>query len=516
VDWGQAGAGVVQLCSVFMGIAAWKWVDERDCQMKETILAGVVLAMLAGAVQAVTNVAPTVVVNSAAMRPGTTYMDISFRVNDPDDATVKVRALAFIDGVRSFANVVRAVTFVEGTDVNAGDSVPTNADLALTWDVMTDWDIDLASVKFEILARDQRGLLWFDWIAIPATTNPVQSELTISKNAPTDAEVLNALFWLYADGDAGLVLTNGNLVANAVELARYDGMTLVAGTTMQKPWAPVFPMMRMNLKPADGPDAAFALSARSGLLTPDRLRALNQAYEESPIVPGAMVLVEGGTLPSIGNGVLNVSDFYIGQYEVTKAEWDAVRGWAITNGYAMNVGSGTASNHPVHTVNWYDVVKWCNAKSEMDGLAPVYQVGGVTYKTGSLNDVAVVPAADGYRLPTDAEWEYAARGGKYSQGWTYSGGNDVNAVAWYSSNSGSKTWPVGLKMDNELGLHDMSGNVWEWCFDWHPACVGSSRVNRGGGWIFSVSYCRVSYRGYVTPSYLYSGSGFRLARLAGL
>ena len=148
------------------------------------------------------NTAPTVVIQSAAMRPGTTLMDVVYRVNDPDDATVKTRALTFVDGVRSFANVLKPVTFVEGTAAKLGDAIPSNTNHTLTWDVAADWNIDLGQVKFEMLAMDGRGLLPFDWITIPAAGgNPA---LTVSKNSPIDADVLNALFWQYASGDSGL------------------------------------------------------------------------------------------------------------------------------------------------------------------------------------------------------------------------------------------------------------------------------------------------------------------------
>jgi formylglycine-generating enzyme len=237
------------------------------------------------------------------------------------------------------------------------------------------------------------------------------------------------------------------------------------------------------------------------------------------MAPEGMVFVQGGTLPDIGHGELNVSTFYMDKYETTKALWDEVYAWAITNGYAFdNTGSGCASNHPVHTVNWYDAVKWCNARSQMEGRQPVYTVNGAVYKAGQSNDV-VQTTAVGYRMPTDAEWEFAARGGTQSQGCEYSGGNDVGAVAWYWDNSGGaacdywgtgrSTWPVGQKDANELGIHDMSGNAWEWCFDWDPESEGSGRVIRGGGWYYLAGYCRVGGRNNANPDGAINYLGFR-------
>jgi formylglycine-generating enzyme required for sulfatase activity len=241
-----------------------------------------------------------------------------------------------------------------------------------------------------------------------------------------------------------------------------------------------------------------------------------------------MVTVQGGTMPSSSQlAGQSVATFAIAKYEVTWDEWQTVRTYAVAHGYSdlAGIGAGSAGDHPVRAVNWYDVVQWCNAKSEMEGLAPVYQVGGVTYKTGE-SDPTIVAGANGYRLPSEAEWEWAARGGVSTHGYTYSGGNDMNAVGWYYENSAGAavilydsrgTWPAGQKQPNELGLYDMSGNVWEWCFDslYLDSGGGWLRSIRGGGWHPIPGYCPVDGRSYCTPSANLSDIGFRPARSLG-
>jgi formylglycine-generating enzyme required for sulfatase activity len=246
-------------------------------------------------------------------------------------------------------------------------------------------------------------------------------------------------------------------------------------------------------------------------------RHVNLGFRYVRNATGDMVTVQGGTLPQSSQlSGQKVQAFQIGRTEVTWGEWKTVRTWAAANGYSdlATIGNGTADNHPVRNVNWYDVIKWTNAKSQMEGLAPVYSINGTTYKSGEQIPVVSL-TANGYRLPAEAEWEWAARGGMSSMGYVYSGSNDANSVAWYQSNSSNGTKVVTTKLSNELEIFDMSGNVWEWCWDLYELQPTYRRV-RGGGWDFVAAGCALSHRGDgADPSYRYGSSGLRLARNIG-
>ena len=232
----------------------------------------------------------------------------------------------------------------------------------------------------------------------------------------------------------------------------------------------------------------------------------------SSYVGPEMVLVEGGALP-VGSAVpeKRVGRFWMGKYEVTWGEWKEVREWAVNKKYEMEEGQGEGEKHPVTKVNWYSVVKWCNARSEKEGLVPVYVVGvlgGKVYRKGSQDKVAMKAGANGYRLPSEGEWEWAARGGVKGRGYEYSGSNDLGEVGWVGENSGKKTHEVGTKKSNELGIDDMSGNVWEWCFDrW--GYKGTYRVMRGGSWDYSANHARVSSQAATGSSNVF---GLRVVR----
>ena len=202
--------------------------------------------------------------------------------------------------------------------------------------------------------------------------------------------------------------------------------------------------------------------------------------------------------------------FLMGKTPVTQALWEAVMG------ENPSYFSACGTECPVEQVSWYDAVGFCNALSQAVGLAPAYRIG-----EGEKPSVACDFAAPGYRLPSEAEWEYAARAGTRLR---YAGGDTVDEVGWYSGNSGKKTHPVAQKAPNAWGLYDMSGNVWEWVWDWYGAyasgvqqdpmgvSTGAYRVVRGGSWLYSSAGLRVSDRYWFAPGYRFRLFGFRLAR----
>jgi len=292
-----------------------------------------------------------------------------------------------------------------------------------------------------------------------------------------------------------------------------------------------------------------------------------EALAGSAPPPPGMVLIPAGSFemgncmdPDEGESFelplheVYVSAFYMDRYEVSKALWDEVKGWNGGNGYVYeNAGSGKATNHPVQMVNWRDCVKWCNARSQKEGLVPCYyNEEGLTtvYKSGTGTPYAKWDA-DGYRLPTEAEWEKAARGGTPGHRFPWSDMDDIThsrANYWagesypydqsypagdhpaFVDGVSPYTSPVGYFGANRYGLYDMAGNVTEWCWDWwsdtyyssspgtdpRGPTSGSIRVIRDGSWGSPAFYCRAAYRNnYNTPDDRYFDLGFRSVRALG-
>jgi sulfatase modifying factor 1 len=219
-----------------------------------------------------------------------------------------------------------------------------------------------------------------------------------------------------------------------------------------------------------------------------------------------------------------VRSFMIGRHEVTWDEWRAVQLYGSSRGYDLGTMRLNIGTHPVDSVNWYDAVKYCNALSEMEGLRPVYlnPTTSTVYRSGE-NLPVIDERANGYRLPTSAEWEMAARAGPGSPVYDYSGSNILSQVGRYIANStgapfdmyyggGQGTWPVGGLLPNALGIYDMSGNVREWCWDTDPGVgFGMQATVRGGSWLDSATNCRVDWRGDTSASTRYLLYGFRVA-----
>ncbi len=245
-----------------------------------------------------------------------------------------------------------------------------------------------------------------------------------------------------------------------------------------------------------------------------------------PVTVGGMALVQGGTFmmgDQNGGGERNelpvheetVKSFYIGKYEVTQKEWMDVMG--------VNKSRVKGDQNPVTNITFYEMLEYCNKLSEKQGYKPVYTINGTK--------IEVDMEANGYRLPTEVEWEYACKGGVNGQNTKYSGSDDILSVAWYSGNSKRTSHPVGQLKPNELGIYDMNGNAWEACYDWwdpgHYAdrkknpdkyplgpTRGSRKVRRGGGYSDREAGCTVSYRHQFRPNAPSNIVGLRLARNA--
>ena len=474
----------------------------------------------------------TPIVLSSKMRENApTIMDVTYIVHSTAD-TVNVRALSFEDGERSFWKVVRPETFEndpEGnpTVQNIGDNIPANVVHKLAWKVDSDWKTDLAKVKFEILTSEQ-GQLPLDWVKIPGVNGV--PDIEVSYNSQTDADVLNALFWYYADGANDLTIEDGYL-KNAKSIA------LVSRTYVSDKFAAIEHIAdKMGLEMFEGTFYHYAVGAmrkyfpyswqvlcRKGMtkvagslyigekaycvidvsggtsaasypvtyLDSEPIAGWGGEYKTTKILlrriePGNVTM--GGTKP-----VTLTKPFYMGVFEITQKQYQLVTG--------SNPSSYKGDMRPVECVSWNDIRGAYNWPSVTTVDSATF-IGKLQAKTG-LN----------FDLPTESQWEYACRAGTTSY---YNNGgssdNDLKQLGRYSDNrtdgrgSYSEHTTVGSYSPNAWGLYDMHGNVLEWCLDWYGginsypttdfsgADSGSYRVLRGGCWNIGSIDARSSYR----------------------
>lgn len=323
---------------------------------------------------------------------------------------------------------------------------------------------------------------------LDVNSNPMGANITINGKSygDTPTSIENLLV-----GDYDVVLTKPGYASVSQRVTVSENASASVDVKMQKG----------EMKNSQIDESALSVSAInltpnwSASVTPSQRAVLEKLIANMVKVEGSTFTM--GATPEQGNDAyeyerpahqVTLSDYYIGRYEVTQKEWQAVMGDNPSKFYGDNL--------PVDYVSWNDCQDFINKLNQLTGLK--------------------------FRLPTEAEWEFAARGGKQSKGYKYSGSDNAKNIAWYEKNSGSKPHQVGTKEPNELGIYDMSGNVGEWCGDWYGRysssaqtnptgpSSGSARVLRGGSWYFDAWYCRVSFRGINYPSDRSIIYGFRV------
>jgi formylglycine-generating enzyme required for sulfatase activity len=469
--------------------------------------------------------APVVSNISAAQRPNSRLVDITYDVA-ADFPTVSVSLQVSSNGGSTF--VVPATTLSGAI----GAGVATGTAKKITWDAGADWSGQYSTqMRFKVIADDGNSAPTISDIAaqtITAGNNTGALAFTVG-----DAQTAAGSLTVSGSSSNTTLVPNANIVFGGSGANRTVTVTPASSQTGTA---------TITVTVSDG-----SLSASDTFL----LTVNSAAPTGFALIPqGAFTM--GDSLDGLSDAptrTVTLDAFYMGKYEVTKAEWDEVRTWGLSNGYSdLAAGSGKASNHPVQRITWYMMVKWCNARSQKEGLTPAYYTNDAQttiYKTGSVNvtNAQVKWSASGYRLPTEAEWEKAARGGlsgkrfpwgdtiSHSQanyyassGFSYDSSGSVNNFhPTYATGSTPYTSPVGAFAANGYGLFDMAGNVYEWCWDWYGTYAAGSQTNprgttsgtyrvfRGGSW-HGADGSRVAGRDYNVPSNTASSIGFRVLR----
>ncbi len=458
--------------------------------------------------------ATTVKIISSAMRESDpTIMDVEYCVKS-DSAKVDTRALAFQDGVRSFANVVRPETFLDGSVI--GDGVAANVTNKFSWRVSADWKIDLAKVSIEVLAKKPgEGLVPLHWVTI--SKNGEAPALRVSTTDLTDAQALDALYWLYADKDETLTLTDGVLsdkngaLANGTSMIKYtytwtknyidfDYRENVGRHIYEKMgyhstvdffWLASYARATRRVAMSSSYGYAYNIKMGSGLYMVINLNShsfdLPVTYLDAAPKNGWSDEYKTNKLVLRRIDASDGTTYYAGVFEVTEAQWYKVMG-----------GDATTSTKPKVCVTW----------NQIRGGADVYNWPTVTgvARNSFMGQLRLMTGLQTFDLPTEDEWEYAARAGvatKYLCGDTETGLDDY---AWYSANSDENTHNVGVLKPNAWGLYDVNGNVWEWSL----SLIGSNRIHLGSAYDGNASSCAFSLRAGYPPRGWSDTLGFRL------
>jgi len=538
----HGGKGGLQNSSQY-GIL-WKKASETDWHQVEELDGGKVFKTGQTGLKSLTGTMPRII-SSRVRANDPTVLDVVYKVVS-GEPTVKVRALAFEDGTRSFWKVVRPETFVDDTAKNLGDAIVPNVEHKLSWKVSSDWKVDLAKVKFEILTSDMAQLPLRKTVIPAADKYP---SVTVCTTAQTDTDIFNALMWHYAASAAELSIKDGYLYSGSVLLSNRDAPG--SGNRVE---ALRYLYAKLGYEPVEGGELVSfvrdvfrdqTLFYNSGEQTlavltaskPASLYVGEKAYWSVDLTTGAEQYLDSVPLAGWGDeykttkllfrrieaGSVTVGatkpftltkPFYMGVFQVTQKQYELIVG--------SNPSSYKGDKRPVECVSYNDIrgttkgAQWPSG-AEFDDTS---FLGKLKAKVGIAFD-----------LPTEAQWEYACRAGTTS---SFNNGalnaSDLNLLGRYSSNRSdgrggySEHTTVGSYLPNGWGLYDMHGNVFEWCLDWYgglngdPATdfagadSGDYRILRGGYFDCGGSSCTSLNRNCSYPSGRSGNIGFRLLR----